>query len=89
MARARSGATWVAHAELAHPATWLIENALVQRRDGSLLMVFRTQAGAVFASASRDDGERWTPAAPLGRPALPNPNAKVLQRWKSFSESWY
>jgi hypothetical protein len=40
---ALSGETWEAHAELTHASTWLIENALVQRRDGSLLMVFRTQ----------------------------------------------
>jgi hypothetical protein len=35
------------------------------------------QAGAVFASTSHDDGVRWSAAAPLGSPALPNPNAKA------------
>ena len=70
------GRTWTAHGHLQGRRTWLIENAVAERRDGSLLMVFRTQVDFVYFSVSNDKGKTWSEAKILDR-ALPNPNAKT------------
>jgi hypothetical protein len=36
------------YGELTHPRTWLIENTLVERTDGSVLMIFRTTLGVLY-----------------------------------------
>ena len=70
------GRTWTAHGHLTGRRTWLIENAVAERRDGSLLMVFRTQVDFVYFAISIDKGKTWSEAKVLDR-ALPNPNAKT------------
>eukprot|EP00958_Prasinococcus_capsulatus_P025133 scaffold4120_cov400-Prasinococcus_capsulatus_cf.AAC.27 len=55
--------------------TWLIENTLVQRSDGSLLMLFRTQMGTAYHAVSRDGGKSWS--APSPTPTLSNPDSKL------------
>eukprot|EP00238_Polyblepharides_amylifera_P013106 CAMPEP_0196574354 /NCGR_PEP_ID=MMETSP1081-20130531/4083_1 /TAXON_ID=36882 /ORGANISM="Pyramimonas amylifera, Strain CCMP720" /LENGTH=387 /DNA_ID=CAMNT_0041892349 /DNA_START=68 /DNA_END=1231 /DNA_ORIENTATION=+ len=84
-----SGASWTARGSVQLASTWLIENTLVglsptepsqlprESRDfqESLLMLFRTGEGKIFASRCEDGrGEEWTPAVPT---ELPNPNSKT------------
>jgi hypothetical protein len=42
------GRTWRVYGELTHPRTWLIENTVVERTDGSVLMIFRTTTGVLY-----------------------------------------
>eukprot|EP00232_Nephroselmis_pyriformis_P008923 CAMPEP_0182893546 /NCGR_PEP_ID=MMETSP0034_2-20130328/24539_1 /TAXON_ID=156128 /ORGANISM="Nephroselmis pyriformis, Strain CCMP717" /LENGTH=520 /DNA_ID=CAMNT_0025027295 /DNA_START=18 /DNA_END=1576 /DNA_ORIENTATION=- len=68
------GARWVVFGQVTHPLTWLIENSVVELRDGSLNMFFRTWAGQVFYSKSVDQGRTWNTPGPTG---LPNPDSKT------------
>ncbi|QDZ18621.1 sialidase [Chloropicon primus] len=56
-------------------AGWLIENTLVELSDASLLMLFRTKAGAVFSCKSVDGGETWSTAAVIEE--LVNTDSKI------------
>jgi len=53
----------------------LIENTLSERDDGSVLMLFRTKIGVLYASASYDEGITWTPPEST---AIPNPDSKIV-----------
>ena len=70
-----NGKTWKAYGKLDHPRTWLIENTLSERDNGSVLMLFRTKIGVLYASASYDEGITWTPAEST---AIPNPDSKIV-----------
>ena len=70
-----NGKTWKAYGKLDHPRTWLIENTLSERDDGSVLMLFRTKIGVLYASASYDEGITWTPPEST---AIPNPDSKIV-----------
>jgi sialidase-1 len=48
------------------PARGAEEPAVVELRDGSVLMVIRTQMGTLYRSHSRDGGVTWTPADSMG-----------------------
>ena len=78
------GATWKAHGRLeTRAAGWLIENTLVELSDASLLMLFRTKAGAVFACKSEDQGLTWTQAHVIE--GLVNTDSKLhLTRMRDF-----
>ena len=80
------GLRWKAHGDISHPATPLIEGALVQvgapesegkaRGDSvgdRLLMLFRSRSNCAFSSTSEDGGESWSQPKPT---KLPNPNSK-------------
>jgi hypothetical protein len=69
------GITWKAYGKLDHPRTWLIENTISERDDGSVLMLFRTKIGLLYASASYDEGITWTVPEPT---AIPNPDSKIV-----------
>jgi sialidase-1 len=57
------GGTWRrGRTEIALPKRGAMEPALVERRDGSLLMVIRTQLGRLWRSESFDGGETWAAA---------------------------
>eukprot|EP00959_Pyramimonas_sp_CCMP1952_P454455 9469937-Pyramimonas_sp.AAC.2 len=73
------GNTWTSHGSLQHSKSWLIENTLVEARNGDLIMFFRTTLGFVFQSRSSDKGHTWGSFDPT---VLPNPDSKVhaLQR---------
>jgi sialidase-1 len=43
-----------------------MEPSIVERRDGSLLMLLRTQLGYLYRSESFDGGDTWTPARSTG-----------------------
>lgn len=75
------GETWRMSGEgvaapLTSNATWLIENTIAPLQGGArLAQLFRTKAGFIYASWSRDDGDSWSEAEALGE--LPNPDSKV------------
>ncbi|MBV8880776.1 MAG: exo-alpha-sialidase [Planctomycetaceae bacterium] len=59
------GRTWKKSAELEGPAgsrSGLQEPALVELKDGGLLMLARTDQGSQFRSTSTDGGATWSPA---------------------------
>ena len=61
----------------------MIENTLVELSDASLLMLFRTKAGAVFACKSEDQGLTWTQAHVIE--GLVNTDSKLhLTRMRDF-----
>lgn len=48
------------------PQRGAMEPHVAETKDGSLLMVMRTQTGNVYRSESRDDGKTWSKGEPLG-----------------------
>ncbi|MDB5295515.1 MAG: Sialidase [Phycisphaerales bacterium] len=71
----------------------LQEPLVVERRDGSLLMLCRTDRGSQFRSTSTDGGNTWTPAEPtdLASPLSPASVARIpktgdlLMAWNDHS----
>ena len=58
-------ATWrVSRTILAGPGRGAMEPYVVERRDGHLLMLIRTDAGCQYRSTSRDKGETWSDPVP-------------------------
>ena len=51
-----------------------MEPEVIERRDGSLLMLMRTQFGRNYAARSIDGGETWDQPAPFGPPAPEAPS---------------
>lgn len=72
-----NGTTWYkSKTELHGPEkshTGLQEPGVVELKDGSLMMLTRTDQGSQFRSYSYDDGETWSPAEPtdLASPVSP------------------
>ena len=52
----------------------MIEGAVVERRDYSLQLFFRTSKGKVYSAFSWDGGDTWTGANPT---TVPNPDSKM------------
>lgn len=54
--------------------TWLIENSVAElSQPGHVLMFFRSRAGVMYASRSRDAGNTWSVAV---QTQIPNPDSK-------------
>jgi len=69
------GKTWTAGTGAVDaPKRGAMEPEVIERRDGSLLMLVRTQTGRNYASISRDGGSTWGEAAPFGPPAPEAPS---------------
>ena len=68
------GKQWTRHGSLTHNRTWLIENTLVERRDGSILMLCRSRINVLVQSLSFDKGLTWTMPRST---AIPNPDSKI------------
>jgi predicted neuraminidase len=49
------GRTWAGYAILQHSHSWLIENTLVEAKNGDLIMFFRTNLGFIVQSRSLDN----------------------------------
>ncbi len=65
------GKTWRRGKETVDaPKRGAMEPELIERADGSLLMLMRTQMSRNYAAVSSDGGDTWTEAAPFG-PAAP------------------
>lgn len=75
------GQSWHAATRLDEPRSpkGFAEGSLVQRGDGSLLMVLRTTLGQAFYTESTDDGATWSPPSPSGiiTPAAPTLLARL------------
>lgn len=74
----------------AHGSFW--EASIAERKDGSLLMLGRTYAGALYATTSTDGGRSWTApkatslytgAAPGRVERLPGPDGLLVVFWNS------
>jgi predicted neuraminidase len=52
------GNNWSLHGEV-HAPPWAIENMIVERSDGELLMYIRTGDGVIWQSHSTDGGHHW------------------------------
>ncbi len=60
------GVTWrKSDGELDLPKRGAMEPGIVQLKDGALLMIIRTQLGAVYRSSSTDGGLSWSDAEPM------------------------
>lgn len=69
------GESWTRSPKVYEKGTGLIQPAIAPTRDGRLLMLLRSTAGAVYAARSLDEtGTTWT--APQ-RTSMPNPNSAV------------
>lgn len=72
------GRTWrAAETEVDCPKRGAMEPVVVERKDGSLLMLIRTQMGRVYQSTSSDAGNTWTKAEPS---VLPSQEAPITAR---------
>ncbi|OGV83600.1 MAG: hypothetical protein A3K19_07825 [Lentisphaerae bacterium RIFOXYB12_FULL_65_16] len=59
------GRSWrAAKGDVDCPKRGAMEPVLVEKPDGTLLMLLRTQMGCVYQSLSDDDGETWSPSTP-------------------------
>jgi sialidase-1 len=69
------GKTWHAgRGEVDLPKRGAMEPEVIECRDGSLLMLMRTQLGRNYATRSKDGGETWSDAEPFGPPAPEAPS---------------
>jgi sialidase-1 len=86
------GRSWrAAKGDVDCPERGAMEPVLVERPDGTLLMLLRTQMGCVYQSLSTDHGETWSLAAPsvltsqeapIAARAIPGTN-RVLLVWNA------
>jgi len=80
------GRTWQAsrnHVDV--PRRGAMEPGLMQRRDGSLLMYFRTQLGSQWGAVSEDDGVTWGEPFDLG---IRSPEAPAKIRPVPGTDRW-
>lgn len=70
------GRTWALHGAVEAP-NWALENMIVERSDGVLVMYIRTGAGVIWQSLSEDRGRTWGPGEPTG---IPNPGSRFFVR---------
>ena len=56
---------------------WALENMIIERQNGSLLMLIRTGAGVLWQSTSSDRGLTWSPGEPT---TIPNPGSRFFIR---------
>jgi predicted neuraminidase len=70
------GRTWSLHGAVQAPH-WALENMIVERGDGSLVMYIRTGAGVIWRSVSADCGFTWSPGEPT---AIANPGSRFFIR---------
>jgi predicted neuraminidase len=70
------GETWDLHGAVEAPP-WALENMVLERTDGTLLMLMRTGAGMIYLSHSADGGLTWTASSPT---AIVNPGVRFFIR---------
>ncbi|MCK5801758.1 MAG: exo-alpha-sialidase [Lentisphaeria bacterium] len=70
------GRSWqAARTDVDCPMRGTMEPVLLERDDGSLLMLMRTQTGNVYEALSMDEGETWGEAVPNSLPSQEAPIA--------------
>ncbi len=70
------GQSWTLHGAVEAPP-WALENMIVERTDGSLVMYIRCGAGVIWQSVSQDRGRSWSPGEPT---RIPNPGSRFHVR---------
>ena len=70
------GRAWTLHGAVEAP-NWALENMIVERADGTLVMFMRTGAGVIWQSLSSDQGRTWSPGEPT---RIPNPGSRFFIR---------
>lgn len=81
-----NGLTWRRGADAVEvPKRGAMEPGLIQRSDGTLLQIIRTQLGKIWITESTDEGDTWSPARPWNVVApeapstlIPLPSSKWL-----------
>lgn len=73
MISGNGGETWDTYGDVSSPKG-VIQPTVVERADGSLLMLMRSRDGEIWRSSSEDLGRTWEAAQPTD---LPNPNSGV------------
>eukprot|EP00242_Pyramimonas_sp_CCMP2087_P003825 CAMPEP_0198214686 /NCGR_PEP_ID=MMETSP1445-20131203/43204_1 /TAXON_ID=36898 /ORGANISM="Pyramimonas sp., Strain CCMP2087" /LENGTH=465 /DNA_ID=CAMNT_0043889973 /DNA_START=206 /DNA_END=1600 /DNA_ORIENTATION=+ len=68
------GWSWERRGRISSSQTWLIENSVVELKNGHLLMFFRTLKGFIYQAVSADQGYTWSTAEAS---SLANPDAKI------------
>ncbi len=70
------GRTWSLHGAVEAPH-WALENMIMERRDGTLVMYIRTGAGVIWQSLSTDRGLTWSAGEPTH---IANPGSRFFIR---------
>jgi predicted neuraminidase len=70
------GKTWTLHGGVKAP-DWALENMIMERRDGALVMYIRADGGLIWQSLSKDRGRTWTAAEAT---KIPNPGSRFFIR---------
>jgi predicted neuraminidase len=71
------GKTWSFHGEVYAGPQWALENMILERTDGSLLMLMRTDGGVLWQSSSTDGGRTWSDASAS---QIDNPGSRFFIR---------
>jgi sialidase-1 len=74
------GKTWrKSNSEVDLPKRGAMEPGLIELRDGSVMMIIRTQMGSVYRSLSRDGGVTWTAGESMGlvAPVAPSTISRI------------
>ncbi|MEA3402499.1 MAG: sialidase family protein [Armatimonadota bacterium] len=74
------GRSWMrSEASIPLPKRGAMEPGVVRLRDGTRLMIIRTQLGQIYRSLSFDEGATWTPGEPMGvrAPEAPSTIARI------------
>ncbi len=67
--------SWIRYGDIAgEGGEKVIQPAAAQLKDGSILMLLRTDVGRIYQTRSQDRGRGWTPAVPT---VLSNPNSGI------------
>jgi predicted neuraminidase len=69
-----AGATWTLHGSVKVPP-WAVENMIVERNDGSLVMYIRNDTGVIWKSCSADGGMHWSDGEPTD---IANPGSRFF-----------
>ncbi len=81
-----AGKTWRAgRGDVGAPKRGAMEPEVIERNDGTLLMLVRTQLGRNYAATSSDGGDTWSKAEPFGPSA---PEAPSTLRRISSTGDW-
>ncbi len=73
---ADQGETWRLYGRVQAPE-WALENMVIERRDGSLLMYLRSGENTIWQSNSTDGGRTWSPGESSG---IDNPKSRFHLR---------
>jgi len=71
-----AGENWSLHGAVEAPE-WALENMILDRCDGTLLMLIRTGSGLLWSSRSEDRGRTWDDATPT---EIVNPGVRFFLR---------